>query len=83
MLESLDYYDWLVAAIPVIVALGAAASLHPSVALYQGLAAGSTGATVVVYEMLFRNPPVERTFVDRGAVALWGVVWMVSLVLYL
>ncbi len=74
----LDYYDWLVASIPVLLVLGATVSLHPSVALHEGLAAGSVFAGVVVYEMLFRNPPVEVGAVEAAAVSIWGLGFAAS-----
>jgi hypothetical protein len=77
----MHYYDKLLIAVPVVIALGAGMSIHPAVTISQGLAFGSLLATVVVFEMLFRNPPIEPTRADVGAVAVWGMGWLLAVVL--
>ncbi|MEF8783956.1 MAG: hypothetical protein V5A39_05105 [Haloarculaceae archaeon] len=78
-----DYYDKLLVAIPAVIVLGVVSTIHPAVAIYQGLVIGSLVATVVLFEMLFRNPPVEPTPADMGAVAIWGLGWLLTIVMYL
>lgn len=74
-----DRYGRALVFIPLVLVLGAATSAHPRVALYQGLAAGSLVSTVALYDMLFRNPPVEPTLADATATAAVGVGWAVTL----
>lgn len=78
----MDYYDKLLIALPAVVALGASASIHPAVATSEGVGIGSLLATVVLFEMLFRNPPVEPTKANVGAVAVWGFSWLLTLMLW-
>lgn len=75
-----DRYTRALVLIPVVLALGAAASVHPLVAFHQGLAGGSLLATLLLYDALFRNPPVEPTVRDGIATALVGVGWLLTLV---
>lgn len=77
-----DRHDGYLVAILATLTVGVLASLHPAVAAYQGLAVGSLAASVILFEMLFRNPP--RT-PDRGAIALivligfgWAMTLLVS-----
>lgn len=77
-----DYYDQLLVAIIAVIAAGAAASLHPSIELHQGLAGGSLVSTVFLYELLFRNPPVDPTRTTTAAAAV-GAGWLLTLVLTL
>jgi uncharacterized membrane protein len=79
--RMLDYYDALLAAIPVAIGLGALVSVHEAVAMYQGLAAGTIVATGVVVELLFRNPPVERASTRAGGTALVGFGWLLTVLL--
>lgn len=74
----MNYYDKLLIALPALIALGAATSIHPAVATSQGLGIGSLLATVVLFEMLFRNPPVEPTRANVGAVTVWGLGWLLT-----
>jgi hypothetical protein len=46
-----------------------------TVALYQGLAAGSLVVTGLLFELLFRNPPVERGSTQVGG-TIAGVGWL-------
>lgn len=63
-------------AIPTLLALGAIASLHPAVAIHQGLAAASLVSTVVLYDALFRNPPVKATPRNVAATLVVTVGWL-------
>lgn len=78
-----DYYDLLLAGIPIVLLAGLLLSIHPAVATYQGLATGSALATVFLVEALYRNPPAEPT--RSGNAARYGVAaaWLVTVVLYL
>ena len=73
-----DYYDRVLIAIMAVILAGAAASLHPSIALYQGLAGGSLLSTGFLYEILFRNPPVEPTRSTAAASAAVGLGWLLT-----
>jgi hypothetical protein len=78
-----DRYTRALMFIPVVLVLGAATSTHPQVALYEGLAGGSLLSTVLLYDTLFRNPPVEPTARDAAVTALVGVGWLLTLVVIL
>ncbi len=78
-----DYYDKLVIAVPAVISLGVVASIHPAVTVSQGLGLGGLLSTVIVFEMLFRNPPVEPTPGNVGAVVVWGSSLLLAVVLYL
>ncbi|SDY24185.1 hypothetical protein SAMN04487946_10967 [Halobellus clavatus] len=79
----IDYYDLVLLAIAAVMIAGAAMSLHPLVALHQGLAAGSLVATLFLYDVLFRNPPTEPTTSTTAASAAVGVSWLLTLILSL
>ncbi|WP_280588355.1 hypothetical protein [Halorubrum sp. Boch-26] len=76
-----SYYDWLLGAIAAAMIVGAAAGVHPAVALHQGLASGSLVSTLILYEVLFRNPPTEPTGSPTVASAVVGVGWLLTVVL--
>ena len=76
-----SYYDWLLAAIAAAMIVGAATSAHPAVALHQGLGGGSFVSTLVLYEILFRNPPTEPTRSPTAASVVVGVGWLLTAVL--
>lgn len=79
----LDYYDWFLIAIAAMMIAGTAVSIHPSVALYQGLAGGSLVSTLFLYEILFRNPPTDPTKSTTAASVAVGVGWLLTVVLSL
>jgi hypothetical protein len=76
-----DYYDQLLVAIFLAMAGGFAASTHPAVALHQGLAGGSLLSTVLLYEVLFRNPPTEPSRSRTAASVVVGVGWLLVVAL--
>ena len=78
-----DYYDRFLIAIAAVMVAGAAASIHPSVALYQGLAGGSLVSTLFLYEVLFRNPPTEPSTSTTVASVVVGVGWLLTAILSL
>lgn len=78
-----DYYDRFLIAIAAVMIGGAAVSLHPSITLHQGLAGGSLVATVFLYEITFRNPPVEPTRSTTAASVVVGFGWALTVVLFL
>ena len=78
-----DYYDRFLIAIAAVMVAGAAASIHPAVALYQGLAGGSLVSTLFLYEILFRNPPTEPSTSTTVASVVVGVGWLLTVVLSL
>lgn len=57
------------------------ASLHPAVAIHQGLAAGSLASTAVLYDALFRNPPVKKTPTNVAATLLVTLAWLAAFLL--
>lgn len=77
MVESYDLY---LLAIPGVMIAGALTSLHPSVVLHQGLAVGSVIASLMLVEVLYRNPPVDPTR-SRSAMAAVAVGWVTTFVL--
>jgi hypothetical protein len=78
-----DYYDKFLIAIAAIMSVGGVASVHPSIALHQGLAAGSIVSTIFLYEILFRNPPTEPTQSTTTASVVVGVGWVLTIILAL
>ncbi|MFB6097419.1 MAG: hypothetical protein ABEJ74_08530 [Haloferacaceae archaeon] len=74
-----DYYDSLLAAIPVVMLAGALASLHPAVARFQGIGAASVVASAILYEALFRHPPTEVNARNVAACSVVAVGWVTSL----
>jgi hypothetical protein len=76
-----SYYDWLLAAIAAAILVGAATSVHPAVAVHQGLAGGSLVSTLILYEILFRNPPTEPTRSSTVASVVVGSGWLFTVVL--
>ena len=80
--RMVDYYDKLLVAIPSVVLAGATAGLYGPVTVYQGLAAGSLLATLVLFEMLYRSPPTERRARVSG-VATVGLSWLLTTLSYL
>lgn len=78
-----DYYDKVVIAIVSLIAAGLSASVHPSIALRQGLAGGTLLTAPFLYEVLFRNPPVESSRSSRMASVIVGTSLLLTTVLYL
>lgn len=78
-----DYYDRFLIVIATMMLAGAVASIHPSIALYQGLAGGSLVSSLFLYEILFRNPPTEPTKATTAASVIVGVGWLFTIVLSL
>lgn len=76
------YYDALLAAIPVLLGMGMLVSLHPAVALHQGLGLGAMLGTLVLFEAIFRNPPVEPTPGTVGSTVLVVGSWIATIVVY-
>lgn len=75
------YYDQILVTIAAVLIAGASASIHPSIALHEGLAGGSLFATILLYEITFRNPPVEPTRSTTAASIVVGVSWLFTIVL--
>lgn len=78
-----DYYDALLAAMAGAILAGAAASVHPEVAVYQGVGGGSAFATLLLYESLFRNPPSEPASTEQAGPAVVGTGWLLALVAFI
>jgi uncharacterized protein YneF (UPF0154 family) len=74
-----DRYDRVLIGIPLVLLIGAVLSFHPSVAIHQGLAGGSLIASVLLYEALFRHPPVEPNSADAAAAVGVGLGWALTL----
>lgn len=79
----LDYYDQILLAIAAVMIAGAAMSIHPRIEVHQGLAGGSLVATLLLYEILFRNPPTEPTTSTTAASVVVGISWLLTLILSL
>ncbi|MCY4730756.1 hypothetical protein KY092_09325 [Natronomonas gomsonensis] len=75
----LDRYEWVLVGIPVALLAGAVVSLHPSVALPHGLAGGSLLASALLYDALFRNPPIDPGAAEVAVTAGVGVGWALTL----
>ena len=80
-LDDIDYYDALLAGIIIALGAGASLSIHESVALYHGLAAGSVVATIILFEIIFRNPPVGRSATKQGLSAIVMAAWVITILL--
>ncbi|ESS03614.1 MAG: hypothetical protein A07HR67_02012 [uncultured archaeon A07HR67] len=78
----LDYYDTVLLAIAAVMIAATAVSVHPLIAMYEGLAAGSLVATVFLYEILFRKPPTEPTTSTTAASVVVGIGWLLTLLLF-
>lgn len=78
-----EYYDLLLVSIPTVVLVGVLASIHPAVAIHQGLAAGSLVSTVILIEALYRNPPAQPGRPARAARYSVVGAWLLTIVLYL
>lgn len=76
-------YDKYLIAIAAAVATGGLASAHPAVAIYEGLGAGSLLATIVLFEVLFRNPPTVPARSKTAHSAIVAVAWLFTLLMYL
>ena len=79
----IDYYDTLLVGIAAVMLAGGAATAHPAVAVYQGLGTASIVATLILVEMLFRNPPTEPDLANAAASGIVGVGWLLTVVFYL
>lgn len=79
----LTYYDQILLAIAAMMIAGVAVSSHPLVAIHQGLAGGSLAATLLLYEILLRNPPTEPTTSTTAASVAVGISWLLTLILSL
>lgn len=73
-----DVYDAYLVAIAAVILAGGLTSLHPAVAVYQGVGAGSLLASLFLVHVLFRNPPAEptRTAVSPSAIVIAG--WLIT-----
>jgi hypothetical protein len=78
-----DHYDRVLAGILLLLVAGGVASLHPAVAAYQGLAAGSLAAMLLLYDVIVRNPPVEPTHSTTAAPVAVGIGWLLAFLLFL
>lgn len=78
-----SYYDKLLIAIPVAMVAGFLLSFHPAVAIHQGLAIGSLGATVILIEATYRNPPTTPTATDVTALLVVAIGWTLTGALHL
>ena len=79
----MEYYDKILIAIPMAIAAGVFASAHPAVALAQGIAGGSVVGILLVFDLLFRNPPDVPTPVPVAAMIVLGSTLSLSIWWYL
>lgn len=77
-----SYYDILLLAIPGALAIGLMTTLHPTVSFHQGLVFGTMLSTVVLFEAMVRNPPVEPARPEFAASVLVVLAWLTSGTLY-
>lgn len=80
-LDEIDYYDALLAGIIIALGAGASLSMHESIALHHGLAVGSVVATIILFEIIFRNPPVDRSTTQQGLSAIVIATWVITILL--
>ncbi|AFO58486.1 MULTISPECIES: hypothetical protein [Natrinema] len=80
----MEYYDRLLGGMVASLLLGAAAGLHPAIAVRYGLLGGALLATVFLWEALVRNPPVPTSEPGyAAATVVWHGGLLVSLALAL
>ena len=77
-----DEYDLYLAAILAVLLGGLAISAHPVMSLHHGLVSASLIASIIILDMLFRNPPTEPTRA-RPAAIIVGIGWVITVVAYL
>lgn len=75
----MDYYDKILLGILAMLALGGLTSVHPAIAFHEGLGAGSLISTLMLYEILFRNPPTEAGRSRAGPSAVVMVGWLATI----
>ena len=79
-----DRYELLLIGIPVALGFGALASTQLPISLHHGLAGGSLLSTALLYEGLFRNPPIEPTpKTDAAAASAVGIGWLLTFLILL
>lgn len=76
-----DIYDLYLVGVLGLLCLGGVATLHPAVALRHGLAGASLLASVLIADMLFRNPPTEPSYHVGTSLGLVGAGWALTLIL--
>lgn len=79
-----DYYDWILFAIAAILAGGGLLGAVTGVPMRVALAGSVLVATPLVYDALFRNPPLPQESTHRTAAAIaWHalLVWALLAVL--
>lgn len=74
-----DVYDAYLIAIAAVILAGGLTSVHPAVALYQGVGIGSLVATLFLVDVLFRNPPTDPARTAASPSAIVTVGWLVTL----
>lgn len=74
-------YDFYLGALFGTMLGGAALSLHSAVESYQGLGGASLIGTLIMIEMLFRNPPTDAPVRTGTAVGMVGLGWLVTMLL--
>ena len=77
-----SYYDILLLAIPSALGVGLVVSLHDAISFHQGLVFGTMLSTVVLFEAMVRNPPVEPARPEVAASVLVILAWLTSGTLY-
>ncbi|GAB7090704.1 hypothetical protein JCM18237_09750 [Halorubrum luteum] len=77
-MEMVGYYDGMLVAIPAAMIAGVVASMYSFIGIQQGLAGGCLVATVILYEMLFRNPPAEPTPSTTAATVFVAIGWLLT-----
>lgn len=78
-----DEYDLYLAAVLAVMVLGALSTTHPAIAAYEGMAGASLLATIILFEMIFRNPPAEPTSKVGVTVFIVGIGWGITVLTFL
>jgi hypothetical protein len=73
-----DLYDAYLIVIATVILAGGLTSVHPAVALYQGVGVGSLVATLFLVDVLFRNPPTDPSRSAASPSAIVTVGWLVT-----
>lgn len=74
-----DYYDLLLGVIAAVLAAGWVIGLVTGVSLEVAMAGSVALATPLVYEALFRNPPLPANTRQVAAAVVWHAVLAVAL----
>ena len=72
-----EYYDWILLAIAAPLASGFVVGLATAVPMEMAMAVSALVVTPLVYDVIFRNPPIPDNDARRAVAA---IVWHVLLI---